>query len=235
MLPSSSRYSLESAGPSTGGPSPYEIMLESAPSDYLMNLEGAAHKLPSEYPVYYFIYDTLRAPTTLKRISNLPEEGLELRPAQIIGYVLGKWGDNPALVYDEQGQVVSGSAYLVRSEEQAQKLAYYETKAYKVFPCWILFTDDKSPAATSGKTFMYAGDQKALLEKRFDCKLWALNEWETGLRAALWETVERQEIVQLLFFGQSFSIFDVLRYPNMYYVLYSEILIQEKYSLFCRT
>lgn len=176
MLPSSSRRSLNPQGPrQEEGPSPYEIMLESAPSDYLTNLEGATHELPPEYPVYYFFYGTLRAPATLKRILDLPEEEEpELRPAQIIGYALGKWGDYPALVDGEQGQVVSGSAYLVQSEEQAQKLAYYETRAYKVFPCRILFMDDKSPAAASGKTFMYAGDQKALLEQRFDRKLWAL-------------------------------------------------------------
>ena len=172
MLPSSSRRSLNPPGPrQEEGPSPYEIMLESAPSDYLTNLEGAAHELPPEYPVYYFFYGTLRAPATLKRILDLPEEEPELRPAQIIGYALGKWGDYPALVDGEQGQVVSGSAYLVQSEEQAQKLAYYETRAYKVFPCRILFIDDKSPAAASGKTFMYAGDRKALLEQRFDRKL----------------------------------------------------------------
>lgn len=167
MQPSSSRRS--------PGPSPYEKMLASAPSDYLTNLEGASYELPPKYPVYYFFYGTLRAPATLKRILDLPEEEEpELRPAQIIGYALGKWGDYPALVDGEQGQVVSGSAYVVQSEEQAQKLAHYETKAYKVFPCQIRFTDDKSPAEESGKTFMYAGDQKALLEQRFDRKLWAL-------------------------------------------------------------
>lgn len=31
--------------------------------------------------------------------------------------------------------------------------------------------DGKSPAELSGKTFMHAGDQKALLEQRFDRKL----------------------------------------------------------------
>ena len=155
-------------------PSPYETMLASAPSDYLANFEGASYELLPKYPVYYFFYGTLKDPAMLKRILDLPEEEPELRPAQIIGYALGKWGDYPALVDGEQGQVVSGSAYIVPSEEQAQKLAHYETKAYKVFSCQIQFTDDKSPAEISGKTFIYAGDQKALLEQRFDRKLWAL-------------------------------------------------------------
>lgn len=157
------------------GLSTYEIMLQSAPPDYLTNLEGASHALPPEYPIYYFFYGTLRAPATLKRILDLPEEEEpELRPAQITGYALGKWGEYPALVDGEQDQVVSGSAYLVQSEEQAQKLEDYETRTYNVIPCRIRFVDDKSPAAVSGRTFMYAGDQKALLEQRFDRKLWAL-------------------------------------------------------------
>ena len=141
------------------GPSPYEIMLESAPSDYLTNLEGASHELPPEYPVYYFFYGTLKAPATLKRILDLPQEGKEpeLRPAQIIGYALNKRGDYPALVDSEQGQVFSGSAYLVQSGEQAQKLACYATRAYKVFPCRIRFMDDEAPAVVSGRTNTYQG------------------------------------------------------------------------------
>ena len=103
----------------------------------------------------------------MQRILDLPAEPA-LRSAQIIGYALGQWGDYPALVGGKQGQVVSGSAYLVRSEEQAQN------RAYKVFPCWIFFQDDKSSEMASGTTFLYAGDQKAWLEPRFDRKLGAL-------------------------------------------------------------
>ncbi|WEW58585.1 hypothetical protein PRK78_004053 [Emydomyces testavorans] len=153
-------------------PSPYEVTLQSAPPDYLTNLEGATQELPPEYPVYYFFYGTLTAPANLKRILDLPVEP-KLRSAQIIGYTLGKWGDYPALIDGDTGQVVSGYAYLVQSEEQAQKLAYYETNAYEVDSCWIFFTDGEVPAEISGRTFMYAGDPKALLEQRFDRKLWA--------------------------------------------------------------
>ena len=68
---------------------------------------------------------------------------------------------------------VSGYGYLVQSGEQAQKLASY-IKAYKASPCWVFFMDSEPPAETFGKTFMYAGDEKALLLQRFDCSLWAL-------------------------------------------------------------
>lgn len=77
-------------------------------------------------------------------------------------------GDYPALIDGKKGQEVSGYAYLVQSEDEDQKLAYYETKPYKATPCWIFFTDQEGPADTS----MYAGDASALLEGCFDRKLW---------------------------------------------------------------
>lgn len=72
------------------GLTPYEMMLRSAPADYLTNSEAATHEVPPEYPVYYFFYGTLTAPATLARILDLPEEPL-LRKAQIIGYTVAKW------------------------------------------------------------------------------------------------------------------------------------------------
>jgi hypothetical protein len=61
---------------------------------------------------------------------------------------------------------------MVHTEEQGQKLARYETNAYEEAHCLIYFTDEEEPAEASGKTFMYAGDANALLEQRFDRKLW---------------------------------------------------------------
>lgn len=81
-------------------------------------------------------------------------------------------GDYFALIEGEQDQVVSGYAYQVQNEAHAQKLAYYETSTYKVHDYQIRFTDDNQPSEVDGKTFMYAGDKQALLEQRFDRKLW---------------------------------------------------------------
>lgn len=128
---------------------------------------------PSDYPVYYFFYGTLTAPSTLKWIPDLPKEPVFCK-AQITGYALGKWGDYFALIEGEQDQVVSGYAYQVQSEAHAQKLAYYETSTYKVHDCQIRFTDDNQLSELDGKTFMYAGDKQALLEQRFDRKLWEI-------------------------------------------------------------
>lgn len=70
--------------------------------------------------------------------------------------------------------MVTVHAYLVKSEEEAQKLSYYETTAYTVTDCWIYFKDEEEPKEAGGKVFMYAGDAQALLEQRFDRKLWKL-------------------------------------------------------------
>lgn len=65
---------------------------------------------------------------------------------------------SPPLSDGTPGQEVSGYAYLVQSEDEAQKVAYYETKAYKATACWLFFTDQEDPAEAPGQTFMYAGD-----------------------------------------------------------------------------
>ncbi|KAK2739584.1 hypothetical protein FQN57_006546 [Myotisia sp. PD_48] len=144
------------------------------------NLDAALHanQLPPQqtYPVYYFFYGTLTNPEILQQVASLPEEP-KLRKAEIEGYDLAKWGDYLALINGMQGQgrIISGYAYFVQSERVAQKLAYYETTAYKAVACQIHFKDDEEgPSAISGKTFMYAGDAQALLEQRFDRKLWEL-------------------------------------------------------------
>ncbi|PYI02744.1 hypothetical protein BO78DRAFT_400353 [Aspergillus sclerotiicarbonarius CBS 121057] len=133
---------------------------------------------PSEptLPVYYFFYGTLTNPTQLQRILDLPSTPT-LRKASVHGYTIAKWGDYPALIPGEQDDVVAGSAYRVQSAEGARKLADYETKAYEVVDCWIYFTDGNGEGGgeeegIGGKVFVYAGDAGALLEGRFDRKLW---------------------------------------------------------------
>lgn len=51
--------------------------------------------------------------------------------------------------------MVKRFAYLVRSEEDAQKLQYYETNTYEVAPYWILFKDEKEPKESGGKVFIF--------------------------------------------------------------------------------
>ncbi|KAJ5528346.1 hypothetical protein N7513_012505 [Penicillium frequentans] len=68
-----------------------------------------------------------------------------MQKAKVIGYELAKWGDYPTLD-GEPGQEIPGYAYIVQSEEEAQKLAYYVTNAYNPAPCLIYFVDNEEPA-----------------------------------------------------------------------------------------
>lgn len=162
----------QQGGRQTNNPSPLQAKLQSAPPDYLTNIPITQYEPRVYQPVCYFFYGTLTQPETLGRILDLQQEP-KLRKAQIVGYSVAKWGDYPTLLDGPPGNVVTGYAYMVQSEDHEHKLAHYETKAYKVVPCRLTFTDGLSPAQLVGKTFMYAGDPKALLEKRFDRMLWA--------------------------------------------------------------
>ena len=153
-------------------PSPYEAKLRSAPPDYLTNIPNVQYQAPVYQPVYYFFYGTLTQPEILKRILDLKEEPV-LRKAQIVGYSLANWGDYLTLLNGPPDNVVSGYAYMVQSYDDEQKLAYYETLAYKTAACLINFTDGVQQVQAMGRTFIYAGDATALKEKRFDRKLWA--------------------------------------------------------------
>lgn len=128
-------------------------------------------KLSPEFPIYYVFYEILTSPATLQRIVDLPEDP-KMGKAKLVGYALEQWGDYPALIDGEQDQEVPGYAYFVQSEEEAQKFAYYETNTYEEAHGLIYFVVNKEPAEAPGKTFVYAGNANALLEQRFDCKLW---------------------------------------------------------------
>jgi hypothetical protein len=158
--------------PTHHSPSSYEVKLRSALPDYLSNIPNAQYQALVYQPVYYFFYGTLTRPGTLKRILDLKEEPV-LRRAQIVGYSLANWGDYLTLLDGPPDNVISGYAYMVQSDDDEQKLAHYETLAYKAAPCLITFTDGVQQVQAMGRTFIYAGDPAALKEKRFDRKLWA--------------------------------------------------------------
>lgn len=163
--------------PHTETPSPYLSKLESAPKDWLSR--PVPHNPPVNEdtwaPSYYFFYGTLTRPDILKHILDLETEPT-LRKTKVVGYDLTDWGQYKALVDGEPGNEVTGCAFEVESVEHEYKLAYYETSAYELAPCLIKFTDAGAgePEEIIGKTFMYAGDSRALREGRFDRRLWEL-------------------------------------------------------------
>ena len=61
----------------------------------------------------------------------------------------------------------------MQTEEDEDKLQYYETNAYESNPCLITLKGQDKPVVVQGKTFMYAGDAESLREGRFDRILWA--------------------------------------------------------------
>lgn len=143
------------------------------PSTCITDLSAEESERPPPLPAYYFFYGTLTEPDVLKGILDIEDEAV-LRSAQITGYSLAKWGDYLALIDAKSGGgVVAGYAYLVQSEEAARKLEHYETKAYRVTASRIWMTDNSEPVEVLGRTFKYAGDSEALLQGRFDRKLWA--------------------------------------------------------------
>lgn len=114
-----------------------------------------------EYPVWYFFYGTLQDPEKLRSIfGGSPDESYALRQAKLSGGKLTEWGnkykaliDAPATLCESSGEgIVDGKAFLVRTKDHEDALRLYETKAYEVVRCTIVFEDGGDVA---GCTFRY--------------------------------------------------------------------------------
>lgn len=152
--------------------SPYVLKLKNAPPDYfyqapekLLSLDlFAAPTGP------YFFYGILIDPLMIAEILNLAGEP-KLRPAYIVGYECKMWGQYPALL-DSPGSIVEGAAYHVRTTQDGERLAVYETGNYCAEPCLLRYTDGKEPSEDLGYTFKFVGDLSELSEGEFDLKVW---------------------------------------------------------------
>ncbi|PWY94337.1 hypothetical protein BO94DRAFT_532280 [Aspergillus sclerotioniger CBS 115572] len=139
--------------------SPFVLKLRSAPRGYF-------YEAPEPSPWVdlfdaptgpYFLYGTLTDPSMIAEILGLDEEPT-LRPAYIMGYRCKLWGQYPV--------------YHVRSVEDGEKLAAYETNNYRASPCIIMYTDGKEPVKEYGSTFKFVGNKKDLSEGVFDLRVW---------------------------------------------------------------
>jgi hypothetical protein len=152
--------------------SPYILKLRSAPPNYFYQ----APEKPPAVDLFaaptgpYFFYGTLTDPLMITEILELAEEP-KLRPAHIVGYECKMWGQYPALL-DSPGSIVEGAAYHVRTTQDAERLAAYETESYRAVPCRIRYTDGEEPSEDLGYTFKFVGDMRELSEGEFDLKVW---------------------------------------------------------------
>lgn len=106
-----------------------------------------------EYPVWYFFYGTLADPAVLQRL--LGEEPT-YRPATIRGGILTTWGGKYKALVDApagDGNVIEGTAFLVKTRDHEDALRSYETNKYEVVRCSINF--DSNGWVVRGLTFRF--------------------------------------------------------------------------------
>ncbi|KAK2766973.1 hypothetical protein FQN54_006290 [Arachnomyces sp. PD_36] len=151
-----------------------QIKLKTAPTgrfDPIGSAQPEAYTGPFPTGLYFF-YGTLMAPEMLRDILSLKERPV-LRPASIAGYECKLWGQYPALTEGKPlDKSVAGAVLNVKTEEDAQKLARYETSNYRPQPCSISYTDGKEPATDEGHAFIFVGNPRSLSEGDFDLDVW---------------------------------------------------------------
>lgn len=160
--------------PLKNGNTQAQVKLKLAPTGRFDDF-NSANPEPSETPPpigLYFFYGTLMDPGMLRDILGLEEKPV-LRPALINGYTCKLWGQYPALVRQQApDENVAGAVYQVRTGEDAQKLAYYETSNYRPGPCSIRYTDGKEPTTDECHAFVFVGNPKSLSDGEFDIGMW---------------------------------------------------------------
>ena len=150
-----------------------ECLRSPSPSEY-----DNTTRLGASQKTVYFFYGTLKEPTTLSHVLDTPVTSSDLHPAYVVGYAREMWGQCQALVNSPTGAIIEGAAYELQNDVDAEKIAAYETNAYKAVPCIINIGsehDDLEPRKVQGMTFMYAGDPQALREGLRDRELWMRN------------------------------------------------------------
>ncbi|KAK2791165.1 hypothetical protein FQN52_005121 [Onygenales sp. PD_12] len=87
----------------------------------------------------YFFYSTLKDPSTLATVLDLPRLP-RMRPARLADYRVKYWGERPVLVHEPFHQV-EGMVYHVRSEEEAERLAEFQSERFWITRCRIQYLD----------------------------------------------------------------------------------------------
>jgi gamma-glutamylcyclotransferase (GGCT)/AIG2-like uncharacterized protein YtfP len=102
---------------------------------YLQFLRDSKVNMPGEpfQPFHMFFYGSLMDPEVLQAILNLPKLPTT-KPATIFGYRIKMWGIYPTLIACHSGSVM-GTVWEVTSEAHFDRLAAYETGAYRWNEC----------------------------------------------------------------------------------------------------
>jgi gamma-glutamylcyclotransferase (GGCT)/AIG2-like uncharacterized protein YtfP len=135
---------------------------------YWQFLKDTKANMPGEpfQPFHMFFYGSLMDPEVLQAILDLPELPTT-RPATISGFSIKMWGIYPTLISCYSGSV-TGTLWKVTSEAQFDRLAAYETAAYRWDECNAVL--EGGEVFQNCRTFCWAGepDSKELEDGSFD-------------------------------------------------------------------
>ena len=153
--------------------SPFIRKLQSAPRGYGFETSTPLGPIDTFAPRCgpFFFYGTLMDPQLLSEILSLPKLPT-LRPAKLKGYSLKLWGQYPALIGGKTAEVVEGMLYHVEEPKHAERLAEYETSAYRPAPCIIDVMDGEHSTEIIGTTFKYIGNPLDISDGTFDLNTW---------------------------------------------------------------
>ncbi|XPS98314.1 hypothetical protein M3J09_007522 [Ascochyta lentis] len=135
---------------------------------YWQFLKDTKTNMPGEpfQPFYMFFYGSLMDSEVLQAILDLPELP-STRPATISGFRIKMWGIYPTLIPCHSGNV-SGTVWKVASKAHFDRLAAYETAAYRWDECDTVL--EGGEILRNCRTFCWAGepDSKELEDGSFD-------------------------------------------------------------------
>ena len=149
-------------------PAPSEVFEPPDKAHYWPFVKATKQNMPGEpfQPVHMFFYGSLMDPEVLQAILDLPEPP-PTRPATISGFRIKMWGIYPTLIPSRSGSV-AGTVWEVTSEVHFDRLADYETTAYRWDECDAVL--EGGEVLRGCRTFCWAGEpeSKELEDGSFD-------------------------------------------------------------------
>ncbi|RAR08644.1 zinc cadmium resistance protein [Stemphylium lycopersici] len=139
---------------------------------YNQFLKDTKTNIPGEpfHPFYMFFYGSLMDPEVLQAILNLPELPTTKR-GSISGWRIKMWGMYPTLIplSCHSSGSVTGTAWKLTEEAQFDRLAAYETAAYR-WDEWDMVLEGGGEVLRGCRVFCWAGDpgSKELEDGSFD-------------------------------------------------------------------